>query len=240
MRRLFQNTWVDPGYWQKQFFVCEALDPMLPKMSKLTRKLNMTVVEINPIDAKYVNFLKPTDTTDKNAWYLDHCHFIGSNVGVDGSNEQNLKKEMMALGAQAYFQLWNKPTQKWNLMKRAVDMVLLSDGATTSLGPLLESALLEARRVLKDAGRFYIVANHEDELCLGGSFENGLMGSVVDKCGFELIAAKRGDCGVVVGCIMKKKVQASGAKRRAAVATKKKPSKVAPGRKRPSIDELLT
>mmetsp|Transcript_61359 Transcript_61359/g.174286 ORF Transcript_61359/g.174286 Transcript_61359/m.174286 type:complete len:85 (-) Transcript_61359:29-283(-) len=63
---------------------------------------------------------------------------------------------------------------------------------------------MEMKRVLKPNGRVYFVANEDDEKALGGRFELGLQGSLLQKVGFELVAAKRGDCGVTAGYLQKK------------------------------------
>jgi len=204
-RRFFQNTWVDPGYWQKQVFVCEAFMSILPKPKK---KAKLRVLEIEPVDGKFLSYLKPNDPD----WYVEEYVAIGQNMWEFESDQINsIKREALALGAAPRFQSWTG-TQKWKLLNGCVDMALLADGSITRLGKLQEAALMEIKRVLKPDGRLYFVTNEDDEQRLGGRFELGLQGSLLAKAGFELIAAKRSDFGLTAGYLRKKQLSRKGKK----------------------------
>jgi len=221
-RGFFQGTWADPVYWQKQTFVCETLDVLLPKAQP---KAKLQALEIEPKDGKYIAYLKPDDPS----WYLDKYFAIGQFKGFDDNGMNELRKEALAQGAAPKFQAWSIATQRFQLESGSIDMVLFSDGAMKRLGALLEPALLEVKRVLRDSGRFFFVFDDVDEELSGSSFEVGLKGSIIDRIGFELVAANRGECGVVVGYFRKKFARASSGKRLSSRKATKKRS-IAKGR----------
>eukprot|EP00913_Durusdinium_trenchii_P007733 g7262.t1 len=70
-----------------------------------------------------------------------------------------------------------------------------------------QAALMELRRVLKPSGRLYAVASNEDAKAFKGDWADGMKGSVFDQAGFELVAAKQGECGLTVGYWRKKGIR---------------------------------
>jgi len=201
-RRFFQNTILqnlDPNYWQRKAFVCNTFNLILPKPK---RKAKLSLVEVEPTDAKYLAYLKP----DKPNWYIEDYIAIGKNIAEASEGDlETLKKEAVAMGCKPSFQGWNNPRERWKLKTGVIDMALLQDGAMATLGKDLAAALLEIKRVLKPDGRLFFAVNEEDAGVLGGNFALGLQDSVADRLGFELVAAKRGDdCGLYAGYMRKR------------------------------------
>jgi len=178
----------------------------LPKPKK---KAKLTVVEVEPTDGKYLAFLKP----DKPEWYIETYIGIGKSIGsFSKSEKETLKKEAVAMGCRPLFQAWNNPRDRWELKRNVIDMVLFQDGAMATLGIDLQAAMSEVKRVLKPNGRVFFAVNEEDTKALGGQFDMGLQDSVADRLGFELVAANRGDCGLVAGYMRIKQKDQSNVK----------------------------
>ncbi|CAK8999814.1 unnamed protein product [Durusdinium trenchii] len=205
-QRFFQNTWADKDYMDRQFFVAGTLHVLLPKAKPNS---GLTALELEPTDGRYIGFLRPgAEEVAKKKWYLDEYIAVGRTVfEAETDQVKKLKKEANAQGAKPRFQGWVNPSERWQVDKGSVDMALLSDGAMERLGSRREAALMELRRVLKPSGRLYAVASNEDAKAFKGDWADGMKGSVFDQAGFELVAAKQGECGLTVGYWRKKGIR---------------------------------
>ena len=205
-QHFFQNTWADGEYMNRQFFVASTLHVLLPAAK---RNAQLKAVELEPTDGRYIGFLRPgAEEVASKKWYLDEYIAIGKTLWeAESEDVKKLKKEANAQGAKARFQGWKNPTERWQIDKSSVDMALLADGAMQRLGSRREAAFTELKRVLKPGGRLYAVANDEDSQVMEGSWEEGMKGSVFDQAGFELVAAKQGDCGLTIGYWRKKGIK---------------------------------
>lgn len=214
-RQFFKDSWVDPTFWARQTFVAETLEYLLPKPEQ---KELLVALEIEPTDGRYVKLLKP----DSKAFYVDAMIFIGT--GLYEASKEDLKKlrnEAVALSAAPRFQSWSVK-EKFKLRSNTIDLVLFSDTAVTRLGASFETCLLEAKRVMRDNARMYLIVDEEDEKRLGGKFEEGLKGSMFDRAGFICAAARR-EHGVVVSCLIKRQTEKTAAgKKKKKIASPKR------------------
>ncbi|CAK0870769.1 unnamed protein product [Prorocentrum cordatum] len=75
--------------------------------------------------------------------------------------------------------------------------------------------------------RLYLAVNEADQRKLDGVFDTGMQGSVFERAGFELQAARKDECGLTVGFFMKSDATAARpeAARPRAAAPRAKPRK---------------
>jgi len=202
-RRFFEK--LTPKYWMRETFVCNFLDENLPQARP---KALLKVLEIEPSDAKYWQYLKPLEPK----WYIDECFAVGSDIDdLEDGTLRGMKDAANGIGAKCSFIAWRKPHWPFGVEKASIDMMLLSDGAITRLGPRLENAMQHARAALKKSGRFYFIVNEEDEEALGGRMELEFDGtSIMDQYGFEIVTSKR-DHDLAVGYMKQRGAAGPGA-----------------------------
>lgn len=162
-QRRFFGSLLDPSSFQRETFVCETLDRWLPSPPP---KSSMVALEIEPESSRYWPYLRPADCK----WYMDRIYVVGELYG-----ERLQKKEMQemaataeGMGASLRALVWRKAGIPSEVKPGSIDMGLMSDGAFTALGPKqTEAALKRMKIMLKNSGRFYIVANEKDEKSAG-------------------------------------------------------------------------
>eukprot|EP00439_Symbiodinium_sp_Y106_P074450 s625_g14.t1 len=89
-RQFFQNTFVDKTYMDRQFFVASTLHVLLPAAKK---GKNMKVVELEPLDGRYMGFLKPgADQRKTMRWFLDEYIAVGNSLWEAGTESELVKK----------------------------------------------------------------------------------------------------------------------------------------------------
>jgi len=194
-RRFFEK--LNPDYWRKENFICEALDSYLPPAKKGAL---LKVVEIEPEDARYWVYLKPLDK----GYYIEEVSAVGSTIDdMDDGALGRMKEAATSIGAKCNFVAWRKSHWPFGVQKGSIDIMFIADGTIKRLGPRLENALRQARLSLKKQGRFFFIANEEDEKCLRALMENDFNGrSVMDQFGFKIVTSVR-EFGLSVGYMQK-------------------------------------
>ncbi|CAL1149235.1 unnamed protein product [Cladocopium goreaui] len=200
-QRRFFGSLLDPSSFQRETFVCETLDRWLPSPPP---KSSMVALEIEPESSRYWPYLRPADCK----WYMDRIYVVGELYG-----ERLQKKEMQemaataeGMGASLRALAWRKAGIPSEVKPGSIDMGLMADGAFTALGPKkTEAALKRMYIMLKNSGRFYIVANEQDEkMALRGQLDIGFEPEVLLKLGWQIRASKR-DHGLVVAYLTKRR-----------------------------------
>ncbi|CAJ1331579.1 unnamed protein product, partial [Effrenium voratum] len=202
-RRLL-GTLMDPSAWQRDQFVCETLDGWLPSVPP---KTSLVALEIEPLSSRYWPYLRPADCK----WYMDKIFAVGELITT--RIEEKAAKEMKATaeGMRAKLEVieWKKRGLPIEVKPGSVDLGLMADGAFQALGPKrTEAALKRMHIMLKNSGRFYIVANQQDEQFgfRGDKLDLGFEPELLRKLGWQIRSSKR-DHGLVVAYLCKRRVK---------------------------------
>ncbi|CAE7618256.1 unnamed protein product [Symbiodinium necroappetens] len=204
-RQLF-GGFLDPSDWQRDSFVGEALSLWLPSYPP---KTEVVALEVEPSSDRYWSYLKP----EKCKWYMDKIVAVGEKVGdLEERTLMFMKATANDMGADFQALTWKKAGVPAEIQLGSIDIGLMSDGTFTELGAKgTEAALRRMFLMLKNSGRFFVIANTDDEQF--GFREQLVLGfepAVLKRVGWQIQAAKR-DNGVVVAYLAKRR--ATGAKK---------------------------
>ncbi|CAE8665202.1 unnamed protein product [Polarella glacialis] len=206
-RHFFKGSFLDPVGYQRDAHVCESLDNWLPNPPRKTKLLAM---ELEPVNSRYWSFLKPTECR----WILDKFVVFGREIDqLDEKVTGEFRASAGGLGAKLMEVTWKKAGLPTQFGKTGIiDMGLISDGTMARLARErsgvagVEASLRKMHQALKTTGRFYFVADEEDEKALGGTFlgalDVGFEAAVLKRIGFEVVASSRNH-GLVVGYMVK-------------------------------------
>ncbi|CAE7414955.1 eryA [Symbiodinium natans] len=193
-QRRFFGDLLDPSVWERDSFVADSMSPWLPSYPPRTE---VVALEVEPSSGRYLSFLRPENCK----WYMEKVVIVGENLGeLDGRTLEVMKRTASEMGAGFEALPWKKAGVPPQIKLGSVDIGLMSDGACAKLGAKgTEAALRRMFLMLKNSGRFFIIANSDDEQI--GFREQLVLGfepAVLKKIGWQIQAAKR-DNGVVVG-----------------------------------------
>jgi len=198
-RKLLGNM-LDPSFWQQDSFVGDALNGWAPKYPP---KTEVTLVEIEPSSGRYWPYLRPSGCK----WYMDEIFIVGENVfNLEPRITSYMKTSARDLGAAFEACKWSrKAGVPPEIQPGSVDLGLISDGTCAKLGTKgTEAAMRRMFIMLKNSGRFFIVATDEDEQF--GFQEQLVLGfepAMLKKIGWQIQAVKR-DEGIVVAYLAKR------------------------------------
>lgn len=205
LRQLFGDNLANPGWVDRQMFIAQTLEGILPKARPKT-ELKAVVLE-PPKGKSYCAYLKPAS----GQWYLGEYYAITYSDEISSEAAKlEIIKDVRVQGVSGYFQTMLSANSRWEIPPSSIDMVMICDGGLVRMQSQanIEAALREAKKALKPGGRFYIIADAEDQkLIRGGEFATGLVGTLFDEVGFELVLARQGsnfDKDIVVGYMRKK------------------------------------